>query len=182
MTKNEKGITLMILIITIIVILILAGVVMSINMSLNKSIDLKEIVSNMELIKASASMYREKYIDETVIEKNEENGTTTYYLPEQFVGIQESGATQGTIINSLLRYGGKSSETLLDSANYWYRLDQDALDKMNIDIKLNNEYYFVNYSTLSVAYCKAEQDGSQYMGVKIKKVQLMKNMCTFMMI
>ena len=34
MTKNERGITLMILVVTIIVILILAGVVMSINMNI----------------------------------------------------------------------------------------------------------------------------------------------------
>ena len=169
MTKNERGITLMILVVTIIVILILAGVVMSINMNINKSVDLKEIVANMELIKSVGTQYRDKYIDETIIEKNETDGTVTYHLPKQFVGTHEVALNQGTMINNLLRFGGKEQETLLETSNYWYRLEQKDLDEFKLDIKLNNEYYFLNYSTLSVAYCKDEKDGSQYKGVKIKK-------------
>ena len=62
MLKNEKGVTITILVVTIVVLLILASVVMSINMSLNTTVNLKQVVSNMEIIKSTASQYRAKYL------------------------------------------------------------------------------------------------------------------------
>ena len=55
MLKKQSGITLTVLIITVVVLLILASVIMSINMRLNKTVDLKEIQANMETIKIVAS-------------------------------------------------------------------------------------------------------------------------------
>ena len=64
MLKKQSGVTLTVLIITVVVLLILASVIMSINMRLNKTVDLKEIQANMETIKIVASEYRTKYLDD----------------------------------------------------------------------------------------------------------------------
>lgn len=167
MLKNEKGITITILIVTIIVMLILAGVIMSINMSLNKSADLKEIVSNMELIRSSASIYRDKYIDETVTK--EEDGITTYTISDKFIGTKTNiNNTSTDTMYKLLSYSNKSM--LGDVPYYWFELSQDDLDTLGIDITLNNDKYFVNYKTLSVAYCKNEKDEqSNYKGILARK-------------
>lgn len=168
MLKNEKGITLTILVVTIIVMLILAGVIMSINMNLNKEADLKEIVSNMELIRSAASIYRDKYIDETVTTEGDD-GVKIYTISDKFIGTKTNiNNTSTDTMYKLLSYSNKSM--LGDEPYYWFELSQDDLNTLGIDITLNNDKYFVNYKTLSVAYCQNERDEqSNYKGILARK-------------
>lgn len=140
MFKNNHGVTLTILVITIIIMLILAAVTMSININTSKTIDLKELVVNMELIRTSAQGYADRYVG---TEGDIEN------LP----GINSSyvNGIMGTLIGST-----HEDDDAIELSTYWFLLDQEALDTMGLDIKLQeHEAYFVDYKTMEVAYVKS---------------------------
>ena len=172
MTKNEKGITMMILVVTIIVILILAGVVMSINMNLNKTVELKEVIANMEIIKTAATPYRDKYIGDTVIiqQGTGDDREVIHQISKEFIG--EYKHPKNSEINKLLSYA--EMDTISDTAYYWFQLKKEDLEKLNVNIKTNNsnedDLYFINYDSLEVAYCKDKKDDhGNYIGIKVRK-------------
>ena len=59
--RSSKGITLEVLIVTIIIMSILAGVSISIGFSMNKNINMKEVSTNLLLIKAKVQTISEKH-------------------------------------------------------------------------------------------------------------------------
>ncbi len=61
MIKNEKGVTLVALIITIIVMIILASITIAASTNLNKETQLKNLQTNMMLIQAKAEEIYNKY-------------------------------------------------------------------------------------------------------------------------
>ncbi len=147
MYKNNKGITLTILVITIVIMLILATITMSINININKTVDLKTIVANMELIKTAAQAYADKYFEGTSAD-GEDIINSEITLPGIKNGISQS------IITRLLNEIRLEDEEIVVS-NYWYMVDNDALKTMNIDLTLNgNERYFIDYKNMNVAYIK----------------------------
>lgn len=166
MLKKQSGVTLTVLIITVVVLLILASVIMSINMRLNKTVDLKEIQANMETLKMVASEYRTKYLDDET-----EDASGNIKISNNFVGIHCTSDSNGEIISALLKYRGNIGKL----SNYWFQLDSSNIDQLGTDIKLkDDELYFINYETLDVAYCKKTTetgpDGTKcYQGVKTKK-------------
>lgn len=140
MLRKENGVTMTILVVTIIVLLILASVIMALNLNLNKTVDLKEITSNLELIKMTASDYRTKYLE------NEDPDNPSGNFPGEH-------CDEGNIIGDLLIYSGQEGAI----SKYWYKIDKEALKEMNLDITLkDNEAYLVDYSSLNVAYIKDE--------------------------
>lgn len=175
MVKNEKGVTLMILVVTIIVIIILAGVVMSINMNLNKSVELKEVLANMEMIRTAAAPYRDKYIGDTV-EETKEGESTVYHISNKFIG-EHLDPKDNEIMSSLLNYSSK--DTITEDAHYWFKLDKEALEKLNINLETTKtgkngedeeDIYLINYSKLEVGYCKNKKDDrGYYVGIKVRK-------------
>ena len=172
MVKNEKGITLMILVVTIIVIIILAGVVMSINMNLNKSVELKEVLANMEMIRTAAAPHRDKDIGDTVIEEVE-GEIDIYHISDKFIG-EHVDPKNSEMMNSLLNYAGE--DTITSDAHYWFKLDKEALEKLNINLETTNsgkddeDVYLINYSKLEVGYCKNKKDDrGYYVGIKVRK-------------
>ncbi len=175
MIKKENGVTLTILLVTIVIMIILAGVIMSISMSLTKTSDIKEIVANMELIRGVASDYRNKYLDDSEIERDDNNNITSIKVSTNFIGTKEDPYQANSIIQQLLRSTYSDSEFLnllsQEKRWYWYRLDKTDLDKMGLNnIDLDNEAYLVNYYDLDVAYCKTTLDDSnRYKGIKSKQ-------------
>ena len=175
MIKKENGVTLTILLVTIVIMIILAGVIMSISMSLTKTSDIKEIVANMELIRGVASDYRNKYLDDSEIERDDNNNITSIKVSTKFIGTKEDPHQANSIIQQLLRSTYLDSEFLnllsQEKGWYWYRLDKTDLDKMGLNnIDLDNEAYLVNYYDLDVAYCKTTLDDSnRYKGIKSKQ-------------
>ena len=169
MIKKENGVTLTILLVTIVIMIILAGVIMSISMSLTKTSEIKEIVANMELIRGVASDYRNKYLDDSEIERDDNNNITSIKVSK------EDPHQANSIIQQLLRSTYLDSEFLnllsQEKGWYWYRLDKTDLDKMGLNnIDLDNEAYLVNYYDLDVAYCKTTLDDSnRYKGIKSKQ-------------
>lgn len=175
MIKKENGVTLTILLVTIVIMIILAGVIMSISMSLTKTSEIKEIVANMELIRGVASDYRNKYLDDSEIERDDNNNIMSIKVSTKFIGTKEDPHQANSIIQQLLRSTYLDSEFLnllsQEKGWYWYRLDKTDLDKMGLNnIDLDNEAYLVNYYDLDVAYCKTTLDDSnRYKGIKSKQ-------------
>lgn len=175
MIKKENGVTLTILLVTIVIMIILAGVIMSISMSLTKTSDLKEIVANMELIRAVASDYRNKYLDESEIIRDSNSNNITEIKPSaKLKGTNEDPTSASSTIQLLLRSTYTDSEFMnlisQEKRWYWYKLDKTDLDTMGLgSIELNNEVYLVNYYDLDVAYCKSTlDDNNRYKGIKSK--------------
>lgn len=122
---NNRGITLMTLVITIIIMIILAGVTITGTYSLIKKSQLENLKTDMLLIQAKTKTALEEYNfskDETKLigTKLEEADT------EKVSKLNKAGIT--------------------DISN-WYFLSQDDLNNMNLsDIKAKDgEYYFVKY-------------------------------------
>lgn len=150
MLKNNRGVTITALVVTLIIMLILAAVTMTITINTSKTVDLKELVSNMELIRTSAQGYSDRYLDSD---------------PSQLPGVHNSTVTNimGTLIGTTTSGEGEAVEI----SEYWYQLDEAALKEMSIDIKLkDDEAYFIDYQSNEVAYVKSTipVDGS-YPGV-----------------
>lgn len=122
---NNRGITLMTLVITIIIMIILAGVTITGTYSLIKKSQLENLKTDMLLIQAKTKTALEEYNfskDETKLigTKLEEADT------EKVSKLNKAGMT--------------------DISN-WYFLSQDDLNNMNLsDIRAKDgEYYFVKY-------------------------------------
>ena len=153
----------------------MAGVITSISISLTKTSEIKEIVANMELIRGVASDYRNKYLDDSEIERDDNNNITSIKVSTKFIGTKEDPHQANSIIQQLLRSTYLDSEFLnllsQEKGWYWYRLDKTDLDKMGLNnIDLDNEAYLVNYYDLDVAYCKTTLDDSnRYKGIKSKQ-------------
>lgn len=175
MIKKDNGVTLTILLVTILIMIILAGVIMSISMSLTKTADLKEVVANMELIRGVAADYRNKYLDDSEIEKDDNDNIVDIKISPNFAGTNEDPYQANSVIHQLLRTTYTDSEFLnllsQEKKWYWFRLGQTDLDQMGLNsIELKDEVYLVNYYDLDVAYCKNSlDDNNRYKGIKAKE-------------
>lgn len=139
MFKSNHGVTLTVLVVTIIIMLILAAVTMSININTNKSVELKELVVNMELIKTSAQGFSDRYLGTE--EEDKLPGFTPTYI----------NTLMGTLIGTT-----QEEDVPAQISQYWRQLDADAFKEMGIDIKLDGEEaYFVDYASMDVAYVKS---------------------------
>lgn len=130
MLKNNKGVTLTVLVVTIIVIIILAGVTISSSDSLIKNTKVKNMVTNMYLIQAKAEALYEEY---------QFNGTETGYIGEQVTDLN----TYNVVDN------GK-----------WYKWDKNTIKDLGFDENMlsSGGDFIVNYATGEVIYTKGLKD------------------------
>ncbi len=136
--RLEKGVTMLVLVITIIVLLILAGV--SINFAIKDSdfaIEKKQL-SELEMV--GHAVYQQ-YI------KYKETGTEEFLIRDtEYTDLAEitiDSDMLGEEINPEVKI--KQSEADESIENKWYKLDKTALKKIGIQ---NSSYeYIVKYST-----------------------------------
>ena len=133
MLKNEKGITILILVITIVIMIIITGVSVNNGFLVVKEVRLGRIISNMTMVKAKA---------ETIYEQNQFNQTP-------LVG------TQSTITTGLSQ---KEKEMLGEDIALWewYKWDAETLKTQGLDPEMlrADEYYLVNYQHAEIVYSK----------------------------
>ena len=142
---NNKGITMVTLVITIVVMLILAGVTITGAYSLIKKAQLENLKTNMLLIQAKTKTAMEEYN----FSKDE----------SKLIGsqIQEIDTDK---IAKLQKAGENYS-------NDWYCLNQEELNNMNLsDVKLpENEYFFVKYNkeslTVEILYTQGFEENNK---------------------
>jgi Tfp pilus assembly protein PilE len=150
--KNNKGVTLTILVVTIIVLLILAGIILGIGTSMIKNAEIQSLNTNLLLIQARV---------EIISEMNSFNGTP-------LKGTQVT-ATE-TTASALLTTVGITTEQ--DKYYIWNQtiLNEEHLSR--IELK-QNEYYLVNYETSEVINSiGVERDGIRY--YKLSDVKALK--------
>ncbi len=111
MIKSEKGITMVMLIITVIVLVILAGIGLSAGRNLLKKSELEDRVAQMQMIQAKV---------EEVYNEHLYNGT-------ELLGTEVNIDSDG------------SPDTEIEK---WYKLSRDDMNKIGIDFKPTDKFYY----------------------------------------
>ncbi len=141
MLKNNKGITILALVITILVLLVLTSVSLGTGYSVITDIKLGRTVSNMALVKAKAETVYEQY----QFSKNSED----------LIGepVSVDFLSQGEI-QLIEQNAGKTGL----AASTWYKWDAETLAKQGLDPSLIQDKetiaFFVNYEFDEVAWNK----------------------------
>lgn len=148
MIKNNRGITMIMLVVTIIVLLILTGVSINTSETFMTDIRASRIISNMELVKSKAeNIYEANQFDS---ENNSLIGTTVT-LSTSIISSEE---------NKLIKdKTGKNISELV-----WYRWDRNTLTSLGLDEKMLDsaeDYFYVNYENSEVV-CSS---GTKFDGV-----------------
>ena len=140
---NQKGITIVSLVITIIVLAILASITVYTGGNILKKTNLQNINTNMMLIQAKTK---------TIAEQAKFNKDTTSYKGQKISELQGNSKISALV----------ASGTIEDQEKY-YLLSQDDLNRMGLE-KINiEEGYIVNYDTDEVIYVKGfEANGTVY--------------------
>lgn len=131
MLKNNKGVTLIMLVITIIVIVILGATTITASDALLKEIKAKNVTTNMILIKAKAEALYEEY---------------------SFNGIDESDYV-GMKVTDVSKYGA-------ENIGKWYRWAKSDLTDLGFDENMLKDGgdFIVNYETGEVIYTLGIKD------------------------
>lgn len=138
MLKNDRGVTLAILVTTIIVIIILAGTTITASDMIITSTKAKTVVTNMYLVSRKAESMYEEY---------QFNGTS-----EPYTGTKISDTT------SLNSYFKDSYSQPTDSK--WYSWDKSVLTSLGFDDEMlsDDAQFIVNYVDGQVIYTKGVKD------------------------
>lgn len=148
--KNQKGITLLVLVITVIVLAILATVTIQEIGGIINQIDKENVSTNMLLIQAKAKVLKEKASfngDDTILK-----------------GEKVSEITNNEEVNQLKANGiiDESDENY----NKYYLLNKATIEELEIGIEKmkDDEFYIVNYGTGDVIYSEGYKhtDGNIY--------------------
>ena len=140
--KNNKGITLVSLVITIVVLIIISGITANLSNDLIKQARLQDLKTNMLLIQAKAKTLAEEVNFETAnLDKTKE---------EHITKINEIKGTK--LIGTALETSSEEVKTaasnagLTETTDYYY-LSEENLVQMGINIKVpEGAYYLVKYS------------------------------------
>lgn len=154
MVKNEKGVTMLILVITIIVLFILMGVSVNTGYSTLKNIRVGRIIANLDLIKIKVEAIYENY---------------------QFTGDEDFLISADNKKYNLLEISNQNPmygvrEEIDDyrniaSLNNWYEWDKNILKSQGLDTKIldNGGKIFVNYEMSEIIYTKgATMDNDKF--------------------
>lgn len=136
MIKNNKGITILALVITVIILAMLVGVSLNSGYSVINNMRAGRMISDMVLVKAKVQTIYEQY------EFNEEKG---------LIGTR----IDKTMLPSLIQTEKESIKTALDD-NTWFQWDTNTLVSQGLDYKLlgEGEYFYVNYKYSEIIYSK----------------------------
>lgn len=143
MKTNEKGITIVSLVVTIIVLAILAAVTVNASDSILKQVKLQNINTNMMLIQAKVK---------TISEQANFNKDTSVYKGYVVQDVSGNKNIQKLVDNGVI-----------DDTSKYYVLWQEQLDDMGLEkIDVENGY-IVNYDTQEIIYVKGfEHNGTTY--------------------
>lgn len=143
MYKNQKGITIVTLVITIIVLIIISSVTVYTGSVVIEQATLQTINTNMMLIQAKTK---------TLAEQAKFNNDTSNYK-----GTVLSSVTVNDKIDKVIDSGA------IDDINKFYLLSQSDLESMGLEKIEIDDGYIVNYETEEVIYVRGfERDGSTY--------------------
>ena len=127
--RNNKGITMVILVVTIIVLLIIVGITVKLGQNTIKETKLENLKTNMLLIKAKTKETAEK---------------ANFYYKENQITDQVKEQLIGTEITNTSQYGEILGET--EEGTIYYSLSNDNLNDIGLkDIKEDEGEFIVKY-------------------------------------
>ncbi len=141
MLKNNKGITILALVITVLILLILTGVSLGTGYSVITDIKLGRTVANMALVKAKAETIYEQYQFSGNSEDLVGEPVSVDFLSEREIQLIEQNSGKTGLAGSV-----------------WYKWTAQTLVKQGLDPNLlrnkETEFFFVNYEFDEVAWNK----------------------------
>lgn len=156
MLKNNKGVTILALVITIILLLILAGVSVNTGFSVVKDVRVGRMLSNMALVQAKVEVIGEEY--------HFHNNDTDYLVGEEVFRIDSATHQLENIKLSdeernMIAQKAEVSEA--DLFNWeWFKWDANILEAQGLDKKMldENEFFYVNYEHAEIV----SSEGTSY--------------------
>ena len=150
--KNNKGITLVSLVITIVVLIIISGLTVNLSNDVIKQAKLQDLKTNMLLIQAKAKTLSEEVNFETAnLDENKEEDATK---------IEEIKAKK--LIGTELEACGNAIKTAASEAGVtettdFYYLSPGNLSQIGINIEVPDDAYYLvryNFEDVEVVYTK----------------------------
>ena len=140
--KNNKGITMVALIITIVVILIISATMITSISNYTNSSALMNMQADIQLLKDKAVVYYNSYGEipgckETFYDRivNDENTITIYKISES-TNIDE----------------GFIADRGVDDGDVYYQVDTTKLNNVTLNLGTDEDVYIINARTLNVYY------------------------------
>lgn len=158
MLKNNRGVTLSILVVTIIVILILASVTVTTSDLLIKDTKSKTVISNMYLVKGKIeALYDDfKFSGKTV------DDTTNCLVGDH---VASSSVSQ--------YYKSPEVPPTGTAADYWFKIEIADLPDLGMDRTMlsGTAFYYVNYETGEVIYSNGVKDTTGDVKYKLSDIK-----------
>lgn len=143
MKKEQKGITIVSLVITIVILIIITSVTVYTSVSIIKQANLQTINTNMMLIQAKTK---------TIAEQAKFNKDTSNYKGTLISDISDNQKILKLIDNGVI-----------DDASKYYLLSNEDLQELGLQKIDIEDGYAVNYDTEEIIYVKGfENDGNTY--------------------
>lgn len=143
MKKEQKGITIVSLVITIVILIIITSVTVYTSVSIIKQANLQTINTNMMLIQAKTK---------TIAEQAKFNKDTSNYKGTLISDISDNQKILKLIDNGVI-----------DDASKYYLLSNEDLQDLGLQKIDIEDGYVVNYDTEEVIYVKGfENEGTTY--------------------
>lgn len=143
--KSDKGVTILMLVITIIVLMIIAGISINTSVFFMNNVRVGRIVANMELVQAKVEIIYEEYQFQGENRKEE-------VLVGDLVQGEEIRNQISDKDKALLQthYG----EGIFES-NLWYKWDRNTLKEQGLDMNMldaEDAIFWVNYEYSEIIY------------------------------
>lgn len=150
---NNKGITLIVLIITVIVLIIIASISITEGKKLVDEAKVENLITDMITIKSKARVYEEEVESKTWDLSNDIKEGTTISEKEQ--GRQDcfTGEDYKFLLVTNDNAAQYNMQNLFSAENIYYALSKEALDKMGLgSLWENGSYYVVKYTVENNKY------------------------------
>jgi len=147
--KNNKGITMVALVLTVVVMAILTGIVISFGSKHLKEAELQDLVTNMLLIQAKAKIGVEEVEFKTanITDQGKIAQIKDENLLGELVDIDEQTDNVTKLLNKIL---SKAEDLEKD----WYYLDNDDLKEIGsyelMSLNNENQYYLYTYNSTTL--------------------------------
>ena len=151
MLKNNKGVTILILVVTIVLMLILAGVSLNTGFSVLNDMRMGSLVSNLNLVQAKAEVIYENYTFY--------NNDTDYLVGSGPYQIDSSLQLGDVKLSQeelqIIAQKAEVSEGEVRTWDWyqWKRADLEAQD-LDADMLAEDEAFYINYENAEVIYSR----------------------------
>ncbi len=147
MLKNNRGVTILALVVTIVIILMLAGISLNSGFSVVDDMRVGRVITNMTLVQAKVQIINEKYSFDNHI-------TLVGAGPYK---ISSSNQLENITMSQkeIKLIADKANVSEADVLNWnWYKWNNSDLVSQNLDKNMlgDSEYFYVNYEHAEILY------------------------------